>query len=375
MNEPINKQLANLMLYVNIWRFLNIGVLTHLWWLGGHPTNTFILILLLLVMTSLRWRFRMPLWTVIIDVIICTLYNPFTQMSVYGFALPIFELAYRGRWQFALVALVILPSFFDSSVWIYWYLIQALFFGIFAHTTLVHHERYKHEADEHRKVRYELEQTNAELIETYEAASHQAELMERHRISRELHDHLGHDLTGASLALRAYDYVQDPEEAKQLLGDVKQRVERSVKHLRETVHNMTPFTLIGVDRLEEIVQQCQYADIKLHKSGNMQSVSAHHWVLLEACLKEALTNVAKHTNATLVEVELQVTTSIIRLSVQDNGSLKNQQLSGTGLRSLQMRSRSMGGSLSYSYSDTGFLLVCVIPLELGGDRDEAANRR
>ncbi len=248
---------------------------------------------------------------------------------------------------------------------------------MFSSAALHNVEKYRQEADDNRKVKYELERTNMELLDASLSASQQAELMERQRIARELHDHLGHDLTGASLALQAYEYVQNdqPEEAEKLLGEVKKRIERGTKSLRETVHNMTPTTLIGVERLEHIAQQFhQYLEVVFHKTGNTLLVSAHQWGLLEACLKEALTNVARHSNASQVKIELHVTNSIVRLSTRDNGTEKHQGLPGSGLRSLQMRSRSMGGSLSFSSTDAGFVLVCVIPLDKE-DTSEAVNRR
>jgi len=125
---------------------------------------------------------------------------------------------------------------------------------------------------------------------------------------------------------------------------------------------MTPMTLIGVERLENIVQSFHQVDIQFQKSGDMLLVPAYKWGLLEACVKEALTNVARHSNATNVEVDLHVSESIVRLSIRDNGTVKESNQTGSGLRSLQLRSRSMGGSLSIS-RENGFLLVCVIPLE------------
>ncbi|GAB3044471.1 hypothetical protein GCM10027286_03580 [Virgibacillus ainsalahensis] len=212
----------------------------------------------------------------------------------------------------------------------------------------------------------------ADLLEANKNASHHAELMERYRISRELHDHLGHDLTGAVLALQAHAYVQDTKEAEKLLEEVKQRLERSTKDLRETVHNMTPTTLIGVESLEYIVQNFQLMEIQFQKSGNMLLVPAHIWGLLESCLKEGLTNVARHSNATKVGVDLQVTESIVRLFIQDNGTTVKSHQAGGGLRSLQIRARSLGGSLSTGRKN-GFFLVCVIPLDKEVT-DETTNR-
>ncbi len=360
------------MLYVNIWRFLNIVVLIHLWMLIESTDCTFTLILLLLMMMSLRWRFSLPIWTVVFDLFFCFLYFPYATISYFGLALPLFEFILKGKW---LVSVLLFLSVFFlpvPSTLFFWYLLQASFLGIFSFFMLKNQHTFRLEVDRQRKSRYELERIKIDLLEANKNATHQAELMERNRISRQLHDHLGHDLTGAVLALQAHEYVQDTKEAEKLLEEVKKRLERSTKNLRETVHNMTPTTLIGVENLEYIVENFRQMNIQFQKSGNLLCVPAHKWGLLEACLKEALTNVARHSDATKVDVDLHVTDSIVRLSVQDNGTAIKNHHSGSGLRSLQMRTRSLGGSLSIG-NETGFLLVCVIPLEKEAV-DETINR-
>lgn len=349
-------------LYVNSWRFLNIGFLLHLWIISDTTVYSFILILLLLIMTSLRWRFTFPAWSVLLDTMICLLFFQSTVISFYGLALPIFELSLKKRWLLSL--LFFTGVFFPSSPGnlLFWFYLQALFFGVFSSITLKNQEIDRLEADELRRERYELERIKNGLLEANQSIYQEAEIMERYRISRELHDHLGHDLTGASLAIQAYELVEDPQEAQQLMQEVRNRLERSTKTLRDTVHNMTPITWIGVENLENIVQNYQQVAVDFQKSGNMQLVLAHIWKLLEACLKETLTNVSRHSNATKVKVDLQVTETIVRLSIQDNGTVSKSSHVGSGLRSLQMRSRAMGGSLSIS-RENGFLVVCVIPLD------------
>ncbi|MCM3633994.1 sensor histidine kinase [Paenibacillus camelliae] len=367
-------------LYIHGWRFLQIGLLMHVWIVGDLGFRAFILILLLLILTSLRWRFRLPVWSVLLDVLLCLLLFPYTDIHYVALAIPMFELALRGKWMLSLLlvagfsllhALHVIDSTIDL---IFWYHLHAFLFGCFSWLTIKSQQSYKREADEQRKARAELERIKMDLLEANHSAIHHAELMERYRISRQLHDHLGHDLTGALLATQAYEYVKDSEEGDKLLAEVRQRLERSTVSLREAVHNVTPTAMIGVERLDYIISSFQHKDIAFYKSGDMLLVSAYMWGLLEACLKEALTNVARHSDATKVKVDLQVTESIVRLSIHDNGSVTAGSHEGSGLRGLKLRARSIGGSLSVNRQD-GFLVVCVIPLEKVGGADEATNRR
>lgn len=360
--------------FVRAWRFLQIVVLAHLWVAGDASPSSFLLLLLMLIMASLRWRFTLPPWTATMDVVAAVLFVPFTPMAGYALAVPMFELLLHGRWPWALPLVIGLPlAQADPAVGL-WFFAASAFVGGFSYVILRNERLYQQEADEQRKARQELERFKNELLAAGRASAQQAELMERYRIARQLHDHLGHDLTGAALALQAYDYVQDPEEAAQLLTEVKGRIERSTASLRETVHNATPVVRIGVERLEQVAQTFGELELSFAKTGDMQRVQAYQWDLLESSLKEALTNVARHSNATQVRIEVQTSEAIVRLLVQDNGSLAGAGQPGTGLQNLQLRARAMGGSLAFSRNN-GFLLVCVIPLEEGGSEDEAADRR
>lgn len=365
MKEPI--------LFINAWRYLNIIFLVHLWLVGEAATNTFILILLILVMTTLRWRFQLPMWSVILDVIICLIFLQYADIAYFVLAIPIFELALKGRGLLSLMLLIVPFAAPVPSSLLFWYFLQACFFGTYSYMTLSNREAAQKDADIQRKQKYDLEQDKAELLAANQSTSHHAELMERYRISRELHDHLGHDLTGTLLAFKAYEHVDDEEESEKLQEEIRRRLERSTQNLRETVHNMTPTTLIGVEQLDGIVKDFKQYDIDYYKSGDMMNVPAHIWNLLTAYLKEALTNVSRHSNASKVEVDLYVTDTIVRLSVQDNGTIIEKPVLGNGLRNLQMRARSMEGSLSISRDD-GYLLVCVLPLEKEGRGDETSDR-
>ncbi|KGA96235.1 hypothetical protein BALCAV_0217480 [Alkalihalobacillus alcalophilus ATCC 27647 = CGMCC 1.3604] len=350
------------MWFVNGWRFLNLLVLTHLWYVGEYGIEGFLLIILLAIMVCLRYRYLMPVWTVSIDIVMCLVFIISYPAFVFGLSMPLFEAFLKGKWLFVFPIGLIALVLGDLTGSLFWYLLQSLFFGAFAFYAIKNRRESLLEVDNERRSRYELEQVKLDLLEAHSEVAQAAEVKERNRISRELHDHLGHDLTGSLLALQAYELVDDPERAKEMLAQVKERLHRSTKRLRDTVHNMTPVTFIGIERLERIVEEAKPLKIGFRYVGDLDLVPVHVWVLLEAILKEALTNVARHSNATKTDVELDVTDTIVRLRIQDNGTVQRKENNGSGIRSLQIRARTLKGSLTSDRSN-GFLLVCVLPIE------------
>jgi len=78
---------------------------------------------------------------------------------------------------------------------------------------------YQQAYDRERQTRYALEETKAKLLQAARKTAHLAEIRERNRIAREIHDSVGHKLAGILLLLQATAKVQgkDPEKAQGLL--------------------------------------------------------------------------------------------------------------------------------------------------------------
>lgn len=248
-------------------------------------------------------------------------------------------------------------------------LVQASFAGwiVFCWSKQIH--QYRLEADQERRDRYELEILKGELLMANVQTAQLAELRERHRISQKLHDEVGHELTAALLAFQAFETLwreNDPQ-AEDMFAQAQMRLSRSALELRETVHNMQPVQAIGIRSLEEICRNFKALPVQLQIYGDTSRIAAHLWVILNSCLKEALTNAVRHSKAKHVEVSLDVNEHIVRLSVQNDGVLDSSSLPGTGLRNLRQRAQAAGGSISTNTS-SGFQLVCVLPMGKEGIR-------
>lgn len=350
--------------FIMFWRITQLLILTHLWLISTADFEMFIFILLLLIVMSIRKRFVVPKWSFLIEVILCIVFFQFTPFALYGLAVAIFEAAIVGYWWVVFPITMIIIVYPNLDINLIWYCILTALVGSFTYYSMLERKRLEMLVDKERKEKYELEQVKIELLEAYFEVERATELKERNRIARELHDHLGHDLTGALLAIRAYEQVKNESQAYSLLEQVKIRLTRSTTRLRNTVHNLTPVTFIGVERLQKVVVDAKPLQVVFQYNGNVEYVSTQSWMMLEACLKEALTNVNKHSNATKTEVELDITESLVRLKIQDNGTVMQKTANGSGLRSLQLRARTLKGSLTIDRQN-GYLLVCVLPLMKG----------
>ena len=219
------------------------------------------------------------------------------------------------------------------------------------------------EADRDRRERYELESLKAELLSANVRVARMAEAAERSRIARDLHDHAGHEITAAKLALEAYRGLRDQgdPEAEELFVEAERRVADGMEILRRTARGISPEAPVGVGSLEEICRRFTTCPVGFAAHGDTTVVPVHAWGVLEPCLKEALTNASRHEAPGRIDVSLDVGPHIVRLCVHNPVRGAGKPGHGMGLRSLAQRAAAVGGSIATDTRD-GFRLVCVLPL-------------
>ncbi|WP_066189878.1 sensor histidine kinase [Gracilibacillus timonensis] len=351
-----------------IWRFLAILLFATFWLLNDVGEAGILLLLFLITMVFMRGRINMPAWTTLIDQAACIIASFFWPGAWFALAIPFFETMLKGRPWFILLSLLFFFIESQMSLLFITILIAASFTGMAIYYWSKGIAVYKQEADQERRQRYELENFKRELLQANVQSAKVAEIMERNRISKSLHDHVGHELTGAILALQAFEQLWkegDPQ-ADSVFFKAKKRFSESSRHLRETVRHMKPVNIMGMERFKEISEQFNMCPVDVRVYGDTSRISAYLWGILEPCLKEALTNVARHTEATHITVTLDVSENIVRLSIFNDGVSQQTGRDGIGLRNLRQRAQAVGGSLSASFVKKGFQLVCVLPL----DKDE-----
>ncbi|MTI94647.1 MAG: sensor histidine kinase [Firmicutes bacterium] len=256
-------------------------------------------------------------------------------------------------------------------------LIYSALSGYLSYTLQKKAASFREVYDSERRNRYSLEEAKSRLMHSAREAAHLAEMRERNRIARDIHDHVGHNLAGILLQMQVIEKLtkKDPEKARELLAQSISGLADAVKLIRETVHNLKPREQLGLDYIENIISMFKFCEVDFKHHGDIAVISASHTEIISSIIKEALTNAARHSNASFVEIELDVRERIVRLFIQDNGSGCGDIKEGMGISGMKERVRNAAGSLTINATD-GFSIVCVLPREEkeGGAALEGADR-
>jgi two-component system sensor histidine kinase DesK len=332
-------------------------------WLTGEGTAGLLLILSLLVLSVARWRFPLPAWTTLADQALCVVALPAWPGAVFALTLPVFDATSAGRPWYALPGLAVLAFLSRWSLGLAALFAGALLCGAgaaFWSRQVLHLRR---EADAERGDRLEGERLREELAHDSARAARIAQLSERARIARDLHDHAGHEIIAAQLGLDAFEQLWregDPQ-AGELLAQARGRLQEGMGILRATVRGLAPAKGTGLESLDEICRTFADPPVRLGMTGDAGAVPPYAWAVLEPCLKEGLTNAARHGTSSDIEATLDVAPRVVRLCVASRGPGAKAGAPGFGLRSLQQRARAVGGNVATDTRD-GFRLICVLPL-------------
>ncbi|HEV2934341.1 MAG TPA: GAF domain-containing sensor histidine kinase [Streptosporangiaceae bacterium] len=188
----------------------------------------------------------------------------------------------------------------------------------------------------------------------------------RRRIERDLHDGAQQRLVSLALQLRAAQAAVPPE-----LGEISAELDRvttgltdALDELREYARGIHPALLTdhGLGpALRTLARRCPLpVDLDMRTNGRLPEP-------VEVCayyvISEALTNAAKHANASRIAVGVEAVTGVLRLSVRDDGTGGADFTHGTGLIGLKDRVEALGGRISLnSPPGAGTTLQVEFPL-------------
>jgi signal transduction histidine kinase len=195
-------------------------------------------------------------------------------------------------------------------------------------------------------------------------------LDERQRMAREIHDTLAQGLTGIITQVQAAQRVWDsPDRAWPHLDRALGLARESLAEARRSVQALRPRELDGAqlpDALGDLARRWadgSGVDLRVDVTGDPVPLSPPIEVALFRVAQEALTNVAKHANASRVGLTLSYLGDVVLLDVRDDGvGINNGRHQGFGLKSMTQRIRSVGGTVAIeSTPDEGTAVSASVP--------------
>lgn len=255
----------------------------------------------------------------------------------------------------------LVPSFMARDDFSFWdALFQSTFYVGFSAFVLV----TAYVARQQAQARDEQRRLNAELRATRMLLAESARVNERTRISRELHDLLGHHLTALSLNLevaghmtegRALEHVKQAHAlAKLLLTDVRE----VVSQLREgDAIDLGGALLLLTERVPALT-----IHMNIEEPLTLDDAERAH-VLLR-CTQEIITNAVRHAGARNLWIHCRRDGGQIVIDAHDDGHGAEVVIAGNGLRGMRERLRQHGGNMTIeSRLGGGFRLCLQLPVD------------
>lgn len=209
------------------------------------------------------------------------------------------------------------------------------------------------------RLKSERLESERDLAEARVAAS-QAEAAlegERSRMARELHDVVGHALTAMVVQAGAAERIldRDPAAARGALAHIANQGRMALEDMDRMLsflHGESPRTrLPRLEDLETMVAGIAGLETKISLSGNVAKVPSSVSLTGYRIVQEALTNAIRHSQASLVTVDVQVD-SDVRIKVTDDGVGGDPQ-AGRGLTGMIERAELHGGSIRFGPAAAG----------------------
>ena len=222
-----------------------------------------------------------------------------------------------------------------------------------------------------------LRNANNRLRENAVELERLAEIRERNRLAREIHDTLGHTLTGIIMGLEAVLVIFEtaPEEARKRIAAIVQTAREGLNDVRSSIKSLRPDAL-EKRSLEEALQSLianfhliTSAEIDFKQDAGPLLFAGDEEDTLYRIIQEGMTNSVRHGHATQIEIDITREDNLLTVNIRDNGLGCTELRKGFGLRHMEERLELLGGSMACGNRDEdsddgmrGFYLVASLPV-------------
>ncbi|MBO6016323.1 MAG: hypothetical protein J6P60_07065 [Lachnospiraceae bacterium] len=235
-------------------------------------------------------------------------------------------------------------------------------------TILERRTQYDHARMEMLRAKQSRERT----IRQSEDDIYMATLRERNRIAREIHDNVGHMLTRAIVQMQAVRIINKDEALTPHLESVDDTINQAMSSIRRSVHELHDESIDLSIMVNEIVKTLPECFSVSCNTSIESAIGAKVKSTILGIVREAVTNIARHSSGSEVKVEIIEHAAFWRIYVHDNGVNPKRDYvrdqiredeSGMGLINLYQRAAKLGGNMNITSGPDGFTVLATIPKE------------
>lgn len=225
------------------------------------------------------------------------------------------------------------------------------------------HSEFNKFRDASKELSILLEKKNSDLMEKQDYEINVATLNERNRIAMEIHDNVGHLLSRCLLQLGAIMAVNKNDSLAGSLSSIKETLSQAMDSIRNSVHNLHDEAIDLYSQINGLVSDFEFCTVDLDYdiSSNMDKKLKYCFI---AIVKEALSNVIKHSDATEVNIALREHPALYQLIIRDNGRIGTYRPgsgnNGIGLENITARVNVFNGNININ-TENDFKIFISIP--------------
>ncbi len=223
--------------------------------------------------------------------------------------------------------------------------------------------------DELRSKHYELQEARAQLLLFTKQLEGVAQAEERTRISRQLHDDIGHRLIRTKMMSEAalLTIPLNTEQGTEMVRQIRDQLATSMDDMRSTLHKLQPISYASetydLNRLLEEVGRDTGVKTNYEVHGQSHTLYPSVQIVLYKNAKEAVTNALRHGNASSITVELLFGDQEVCMSVSNDGKINPHSSKGSGIgqEGMRLRTQMVGGTLEVQ-SAYPYTVITRIPI-------------
>jgi signal transduction histidine kinase len=196
--------------------------------------------------------------------------------------------------------------------------------------------------------------------------------LERRRLARELHDETGQALTSILLGLKHVEDASSPEAARAAAAQLREQIVDTLQNVRRLAVELRPSALDdfglapALERLAEAFGEQSGIAVDIQTNLDSQRLAPEVETALYRIVQEALTNVAKHAEATRVSIVVTRRESSVTAVIEDDGQgfgAGGGSGDGLGLVGMKERVGLLGGRLALESTEgAGTTVVAEVPV-------------